>query len=78
MLSEDLRVFDMDSMQEVVRRVRHWRANMSGGRHSQIVCVCDVFIMPEHSLDKNTSCLWDHMLVKGSVNKLIMWFSVGP
>lgn len=51
---------------------------MSGGRRLRIVCVCDVFIMPEHSLDKNTSCLWDHMLAKGNVNKLIMWFSVGP
>lgn len=70
----------MDSVQEVVRGVRHWGANMSGGRHSQSVCVCicDVFIMPEHSLDKNTSCLWDHKLTKGSVNKLIMWFSAGP
>lgn len=78
MLSKDVRVFDMNSVQEVVRRVRHWGANTSGGRRSQIVCVCDVFIMPAHSLDKNTSCLWDHMLSKGSVNKLIMWFSVGP
>lgn len=71
-------MFDIDSVQEVVRRVRHWGANMSGGRHSQIVCGCDVFIMPERSLDKNTSCLWDHTLSKGSVNRLIMWFSVGP
>lgn len=39
MLSEDLRVFDMDSVQEVVRRVRHWRANMSGGRHTDCVCM---------------------------------------
>lgn len=71
-------MFDMDSVQEVARGVCHRGANTSGGRHSEIMCVCDVFIMPVRSLDKNTSCLWDHMLAKGSVNKLIMWFSVGP